>query len=149
MALHTWSAKKFVIVIGGIPLTGFGDDAILTLTPAEADYEKKIGADGNVTRSANPGNVFDGTLTLMQTSLSNAQMTTIRELGRALPGSDVKTIMVKDLLGNDIMSAPTCYIEQMGDITRAKEANVQEWNIVLVDPIIVLGGSLQNVPVPI
>ena len=147
MSLHTYSAKDFLITFGAVPITGYGDDTFLELEFDEDDFTEKAGSDGNVTRSHNANNMMTGTLSIMQTALSNGVLTAARNADKALPGSGVKAFFVKDLLGNDVVTGKA-YVKKMPTITRGKEAEVHEWAIKVVDPVVVLAGSIENTVLP-
>lgn len=129
-ALKTYSFKDVTVLLGVVPIEGFADgDAIEFTLPAS--WTKQIGAGGAHTRSRVHDTSVELKLRLQQTSLSNATLEAFaladEAIGRGIPG-----LFAKDLLGNEIIGAPSCYVSQRPAMTYGAESGVREWTLQLV-----------------
>lgn len=134
-ALKTYDPKQYVIVFAGINLNeGLADGTFLTVAPENPGFSKKVGVDGEVTRSRSHDRSATATLTLMQTSDVNDRLSALYNADRdAVNGQGVGTFFVQDLLGNTIGEAAKAYIADEPDMSLEGEASTREWVIELAD----------------
>jgi hypothetical protein len=66
--LKTYDLDKVLIIINGIRLTGFGEDAAIAFEPQSNIGEHTVSADGQVTFSRNNDKRVLATITLRETS---------------------------------------------------------------------------------
>jgi len=128
MGLKTYDPAKVIITLGGIPITGFADGTFVAVTPAGDRFTKKVGADGEVSRTKSNDNTSRVTITLKQTSLSNTYLNTLKEADRLLNGG-VRPLSITDLSGTTILFWPQAWIASPPDQEFAKEEGDRAWNI--------------------
>ena len=135
MALKTYDPKQYDLVFAGINLSeGLADGTFLTVTPDTAGFSKKVGVDGEVTRSRSHDRTATATFTLMQTSEVNDRLSAVYNADRdAVNGQGVGTFFVQDRAGTTIGEASKAYIANMPDLTLSGEAETREWTIELAD----------------
>jgi hypothetical protein len=141
--LRTFDPKSVIIVVGGVPMSGYADGTFLEITADNQQFTKVVGADGSTTRvkSNNYGGVM--TLTLSQSSPSNDVLSGILALDRATNGG-VVPILIKDMSGSTIIFSATGWIQQFPDVAFGNEINNRAWTIDLADIDILIGGNNEN-----
>ena len=111
----TYDPKKVIINFGGNILSGFTDGTFVEIAPNDADgFKKRVGADGEVVRAMSADNTHEITVTLMQSSLSNQVLSTIRNTDK-LTGMSMMPLTVTDLNGATLGFWPQAWIR--GDPT--------------------------------
>jgi hypothetical protein len=124
-----YDPKKLVVTFGGVPLGGYGDSTFVEIAPNNADgVHKKIGADGEVSRSFDADNTHQVTVTLMQSSDSNAYLSGVRNADK-LTGHSILPLSITDLSGGSMGFWPQAWIR--GDPTwgYGKEDQERQWII--------------------
>jgi len=123
----TYDPKKVIINFGGNILGGFADGTFVEIAPSDADgFKKKVGADGEVVRSMSADNTHQVTVTLLQSSLSNQELSTIRDQDK-LTGLSMMSLTITDLNGTTMGFWPQAWIR--GDPTwgYGKEDTDRQW----------------------
>lgn len=137
---RTYASKYVVVVMGGIPLTGYADGDFLTVTPNADVATKQVGADGAVTVSISPDKSGRATLRLQQTSPSNTTMqafcTAFKSTGAKVP------FYVQDLFGTTIVSADEAWIATQAEAAFGVESGQREWSVDLAEVNWALGGNV-------
>lgn len=143
MAVFSYDPKSVIIVIGGVPISGYADGTFLEITADTQQFTKIVGADGYTTRvkSNNYGGVM--TLTLSQTSPSNDVLSGILALDR-VSNAGVVPILIKDMSGTTVIFAATGWIQQFPDVSFGNEINNRAWVFDLADIDILIGGNGEN-----
>lgn len=140
MPLHSYRPKDVVVTFGGVQLSGFGEDSFIMVEPTEATFTMVSGVDGAASRSLTGNATGKVTITLMQTSESNAYLTAIFNADK-LTGEGVKSLLIQDNSGKDVHFAPYAFIEQMPSAEYAKEVGTREWSFLCADLDEFLAGS--------
>ena len=122
----TYDPKKVVVTFGGVPLTGFADGTFISIEPVEEAFTRVSGADGLVSRARSNDDGYEVTLTLQQTSLSNAVLSGIHNQDKRT-GDGVKPLTVKDLRGEQLFFAEAAWIRQDPTVEYSKEIEEREW----------------------
>jgi hypothetical protein len=122
-----YDPKKVVITFGGVPLTGFADGDFISVSANDGDgFKKQAGADGEVARAQSSDNTHNVSVTLMQSSLSNSYLSTIRNTDK-LTGKSILPLSITDLNGGSLHFWPQAWIK--GDPTwgYGKELKERQW----------------------
>lgn len=143
MALYTYDAKRLLVNIGGVPISGFADGAFVEITANGQQFSQVVGADGITTRvkSNDYGAVM--TLTLSQTSPSNDVLSGFLLADRTA-NLGVFPVLIKDLEGNTLIFSATAWIQQFPDITYSNEISNRAWSIAMADVDLFIAGSDQQ-----
>jgi hypothetical protein len=124
-----YDPKKLVINFGGVPLGGYADSTFVEIAPNSADgFIKKVGADGEVSRSQNADNTHQVTVTLMQSSDSNAYLSGVRNADK-LTGRSILPLSITDLSGGSMGFWPQAWIQGDPTWSYGKEDQERQWII--------------------
>lgn len=109
--LYHYDPKGIVITFGEILIEGFADDSFCSIEPAGDDATLYVGADGSATRGMTNNNSATITVTLSQSSPTNALLSAMSKVDRTT-GQGVRPMLVKDINGADLHLAPKCWIKK-------------------------------------
>jgi hypothetical protein len=124
-----YDPKKLVITFGGVPIGGYADGTVLEIAPNDADgVKKKVGADGEVSRSFSADNTHQITITLMQSSDSNAYLSGVRNADK-LTGHSILPLAINDLSGGSMGFWPQAWIRGDPTWSYGKEDQERQWII--------------------
>jgi len=139
--VKTYDPKKCLVIIGGVPMSGFGEDTFVAVARDEDAFTKVVGADGEVSRSKSANRAGSLTLTLMQTSLSNDVLSALAAADE-LDGRGVVPVLIKDLTGTTTLFAAHGWIRKVPDVELGKDIGTREWVIDTADMDVFVGGTL-------
>lgn len=133
--LKIWDLDQLKIVLCSIPVEGgYGEGEVLKLERTQPTFTTKMGADGVVTRSKTYNGHFKITLTLMQTSASNALFSALHLLDQtASNGAGVGATAITDLAGGTTYVASKSWIAEAPSPTFGREATHRDWVIETAD----------------
>lgn len=138
-----YDSKKVKVYIGGEQIVGFSPDSKVTITPASDGTDRQVGTDGDVAFSVSNDNTFDIKINLMQSSKSNDKLSAF--YNAFTKNGTTKRIMIKDLSGSTVFSAPQCAPKNYAEAGFQKTAQSREWTIVTSQAEnVVIGGSDNN-----
>lgn len=122
----TYNPKKVAVIVGGFQMSGFADGEFVTVSMDEAQWELKVGTDGEGTRSKS--NNYAGTvkIMLMQSSDSNTILQSFWTADR-LSDSGVFAVLVKDASGKTLHAGDQAWIEKQPESKFGKSAESREW----------------------
>ena len=123
--MSTYDPKLVVITFGGTPIVGFAEDSFVQCDPVEEAFTRKVGADGEVVRSKSNNKCYDVTVTLMQTSLSNAMLSGAQNADEAT-GLGMLPLSITEIQSGAEHFFPQAWVERP-KWARGKEAGEQEW----------------------
>jgi hypothetical protein len=126
LATLTYSASQVIIIVNGVPMTGYADGDFCKVEYTADPFKMYIGADGSTARSRNADHSGSIEITLMQTSPSNDILSAQAEADWLL-GIGVGSAMVKDLKGSAIWSAMECWVRKPSPTAYGKEITTRTW----------------------
>ena len=124
--MRTYDPKKIIVIFGTRQLTGMAEDSIVTISPLGDGMQVYVGADGDVARSVDPDATFEVTVSLNTVSNSNDYLSNMYNYDRAT-GQGVAPLLIKDLAGTTLFSAPEAWISNMPEASRGLTIDTQEW----------------------
>jgi hypothetical protein len=125
--VKSYDPKKVVVTFGGVPISGYTDGDFIEVAPNDADgFKKQVGADGEVGRSQSNDNTHSVTITLMQSSMSNAHFHSIRTADK-ISGRTILPLSITDMNGASLQFWQEAWIK--GDPTwgYGKEMKERQW----------------------
>jgi len=128
MAEPTYNPSDILVVIAGIPITGYVEGTFVSIARENDSYTRGTGADGGHWRAKSNDKSAIITLTLLQTSLSNAELSALSKLDEA-DGAGVGPLLIKDNGGLSLYTAESCWIAKPADVEFAREVTDREWQI--------------------
>jgi hypothetical protein len=137
--LHTIDPGKVRLLIGGVPISGFGDN-ISEIEYDEDAFTLKVGTDAHSTRVKNLNKNGKATVYLMQSSASNDVLDLLATKDRT-NGTGVVPFLLTDLSGRTVASAPQCYVTKKPKVAYGKEVKENTWMITLIDLDVKVGGN--------
>lgn len=140
MAL-TYDLKSIILIVSGVPISGFGESDAMSWEAAEDSWEMVIGADGEATRSKINNTSGSLTITLSQTSRSNDILDVQRKLDEVINLGRFP-VMVKDLNGTTLLVGADCWVKRRPNLTFGKRAQDREWIIDCGNWVANVGGAI-------
>jgi hypothetical protein len=126
MATKTYNAKKVLISFAGKTLTGVLDGSFVKVSRNNDSFMLAIGSDGEAARAANADKSGTVTVTLMQTSPSNDDLSNLMSTDE-LTNTGTGALFVKDASGRTLVSAVDAWIRKPADVEFAREITGREW----------------------
>lgn len=126
MATKTYNAKKVLVSFAGKILTGMMDGSFVTVSRNNDSFMLMVGSDGEAARAANADRSGTVTVTLMQTSPSNDDLSTLMATDE-LTNAGTGALFIKDASGRTLVSAVEAWIRKPADAEFAREIGGREW----------------------
>ena len=120
-----YACKKLLISCGPRSITGYAVDSFLGIAPTGEGTQKETGCDGETVRSLDPDKTYKITLTIQQTSDDMGFFQRKYELDRETGLGDFP-ILVRNLMGGEVFSAPQCWVANSPERGYAKTAGTRE-----------------------
>ncbi len=140
MSVKTYDPKAVEIIFAGIPIEGFADGTFITVTRDNPSFNSLVGSDGEGARALTNDKSGTVTLTLLQTSVTNAALSAVINLDENT-GDGVAPLLIKDNSGTTLSSAETAWLEKPADVEYGREIANREWTIKTDSLEIVHGGN--------
>lgn len=141
-ALRTYNLAQVQILVGGLPMEGFGESDAISFEMNADLYESAVGADGEVTRSATNDRSGTITLTLMSTSPANDKLNVFLQRSKGSAVNDTFEVFVKDLNSADTFIASDAYIQKEPVSSYGRNAAEREWTLYAANVTTFFGGAL-------
>jgi len=138
---HNYDPAKVVAIFRGIPILGFAEGTFIAGEREVDAFSKVAGARGEITRVRSRNRSGTVTITLMAESPSNDSLSAVAVLDEA-SGLGFGPLMVKDLNGNTVLSAPIAWIQKVPNVEHATDASTREWVIAVAQFDVHVGGAL-------
>lgn len=135
------SIENVTLLIAGVPITALapGNDAII-ITYASPMFTDVASADGNSVASRIVDNRAEVKIKLLQTSPSNAYLSTF--ITSILAGVYVPIpFLLRDVGGTTLYTAPNVYISERPAVSYGAEQNVREWTFRALQMRSFIGGG--------
>jgi len=123
--MKTFDLTRVLIAVDGVDITGFQEGDAMTMAFDNDFWNKVVGADGEVARSARNDRTGKLTFNLLYSSKANAHFQSI--LARAATLEDVVGITVVDLQGGAEIESPQSWIVKAPDVTFGSDMGTLEW----------------------
>lgn len=131
MALDKYDPASVVLAFAGI-VTGYADGSFIKAGRNEETWKLIVGADGRGCRVRNRNSSGRLTLTLMQTSPTNAILSALATLDEET-GAGVTPLLLKDLNGVELIAAAEAWVVKPAEKGYGKDLGDREWVIELGD----------------
>lgn len=116
----THDLKRVVLIVGTRRITGFGETDAVTIVTDENRYNKKVGADGQTTRSRTNNDADSVTITVHQTNIEAIKyLDSIAKLPSPL---DVVPISITSLNTLEKYASPQCWLQKDPDVSFHKDS---------------------------
>lgn len=127
MSLETYDPKDIEVIVGGLLIAGFAKEKVKVgrVTDGVSD---EVGANGDVARVISNDKRGVITITLLQTSKSNAVLSGLYKADE-YTGTGVIPVIIKDTRGNDLHIAPQAWVTKVPDAVYNDGVSTREWVI--------------------
>lgn len=136
----TYDPKLFSIICGAKIISGFADGTFIKLERNQQAFQLKMGTDGEGTRAKSNDNSGKVTITLMQSSASNDDLSSFAQAD-ALANAGVFPMFIKDGSGSTIAASVTAWIQKLPDSEFSNEAQSRVWVIETDNLELFVGGN--------
>jgi len=125
--IKTFDPKQVVLIYGGNPIEGYADGTFVEVAANAGDgFTKQVGADGEVARAKSTDNTHEVTITLMQSSASNAYLSTIRNKDK-MGSRAVYPLEITDLNGETKFSWEEAWVHGDPSYGFGKDLTERQW----------------------
>lgn len=132
--VKTYDPKSFDIIFAGILLEGFAEGTFVSIASEAPGFSDTVGVDGEVTRNRSHDKRATVTVSLMQTSESNALLSAAYLADRAaINGAGVGSLRIVDRAGTTVFRASKAWIQNDPDATLEAEAGGRDWEFRCAD----------------
>lgn len=138
--VKTYDPKQVSMIVGTKIISGFSDNTYIQVERNEQAYNLKVGVDGEGTRAKSNNRSGKITITLMQSSPSNDDLSAIAALDEAT-NAGVVPVLMKDGSGTTVCAATTAWIQKYPNAELAKEVGTRAWVLETDDIEILIGGN--------
>lgn len=139
MSVKSYNPADVLLIVAGRPISGFADGTFIEIGRDNPSFTSGTGSDGEGWRAKSNDKSGTCTLTLLQTSASNDELSILAALDEA-SGDGVGPLLLKDKSGRSLYAAETCWLEKPADSEFAREVTDREWVIKTDKMIIFVGG---------
>lgn len=126
--IKTYNPKEVIISLGSHMVTGYAEDSFVGIEANGDGITKKVGCDGEITRSISPDDTYVVKISLLQTSASNSWLQNRTNMDIAT-GDAMFPILIKDLKGGMVFSADSAWAIKSAARPFGKESGDREWEI--------------------
>ena len=142
--MKVYTSNQIVATFAGVPIQSgrSSEGDFIKIERMNPAFSTKVGADGEVARSRSNDKRTKITVTLMQTSDTNALFSAIFLLDETAPnGAGVGAFGVKDQGGTSLHFAAESWITKPADATYAAEVGTRVWEFEAANMTGVIGGN--------
>lgn len=141
MSVKTYAPNQVKIVMGALPISGVAEDSFVSVAEIGEGISSIAGADGEVARSMSRDSRLRITVTLLQTSRSNAALTALHQADKTTDGNGVVPVAITDLRGTSLHASDSAWIVKTPDAAYGAKVGNREWVIETGPSINIVGGN--------
>jgi hypothetical protein len=140
MPVRTYDPKQVLVLVGGVPMSGFADGTFVEVERTSDTFTKVSGADGIISRAKTNDRSGTIKLTLAQTSPSNDVITGFA-VADELANAGVIPVLVKDNSGRSTFVSAFAWVKKPSTAPHGKEITNREWSFDCADLDMFVGGN--------
>ncbi len=137
--MKTIDPKKVIVSFMGKTITGYADGEFIGVESNDA-FADQTGADGEFARVKSNDTSGEATITLMQTSKSNQDLSTLHTAD-LLTGVGVGPFSITDLMGSTLVFSAEAYIKKKPKVSFSKGVETRAWIVKLPNAVFNIGGN--------
>jgi len=122
----TYNPAQVAVIFNGHQISGYADGSFVTVARDEDAFSLVVGSSGEGVRSKSNNKSGTITVTLLQSSGSNAFLSGFAELDE-LSGGGQGPLLVKDNSGDSLHVCESAWIQKVPDAEYSREAGSREW----------------------
>ena len=125
VGVKTYDPKMVVVNFGTLAISGYAQGTFIRVSRSGDAFDKRKGAGGDVERINKNQGDFEVTLTLLQTSSTNQELSAILAADQ-VTNAGVFPLTIEDTLGNTLFFAPQAWIRKDPDWEDGDDLNSRE-----------------------
>lgn len=126
LPVRTFDPKLVVITFGALSISGYAEGTFVSVNRSGDAFAKSKGAGGDIERVNRNQGDFEVTVTLQQTSPTNAELSAILAADQA-SNAGVWPLTIKDMLGQTLFFSPQAWIRKDPEWEDGDELNSRAW----------------------
>lgn len=140
-ALGTYDPKKVIISFGGVELSGYAEDSMVSIAQLGDGTGSIVGCNGDTVRTISPDRRKEVTISLLQSSASNDYLSVIYSRDQS-KNDGVLPLIIKDLSGRMTLFASQAWIKNLPEVNRTNNASdgSTEWVLHTAGGEMLVGG---------
>jgi hypothetical protein len=123
-----YDPNSLSVVFGGVPMSGFAEDSMLTIERENPLYKVTTDIHGVMSRCKINKDMTKITITLTQSSYSNNVLSNFVEMDR-LSNSGVFPVSIKEPTGTTLFACTHAFVLESPKVEFASEEKTREWVI--------------------
>lgn len=141
MAVRTYAPEDVEVSLALVHrVTDYAEGQAVSISKDEDVFSTNKGAKDHVERIHTPDSTYTLTLSLAQTSPTNAVLTAMYGVDNA-SRLGMFPIFIKDASGQSVFTSPTCWIEGLPDASYSSSIETREWTIKCANTVFGLAGN--------
>lgn len=138
--MKTYNAGEVQVIVGTRRLKGLAEGSFVKVARAEDSFKERVGADGEVTRSATNNKMGTIEVTLEQSSEDNAYLQQLMNTDENTKNGLVPA-KVMDSSGTYVAIGAESWIRKPADLDLGRDAKERTWIVVSASLDIIGGGN--------
>jgi hypothetical protein len=141
-------ADQYRLMVAGVAISqgagqsGYADGEFFTSDWADDLFKAVVGTDGSVARSKVNNRLINMTVSLLQTSSSNAYLSSLFNLDINQPnGAGIGSFVLQDLQGTTLILCTRAWISKPAPVSLDRAAKERKWNFQGIASTYVVGGN--------
>lgn len=141
--LWQWDPNAVVVTVGDFIISGYAPDTFVNVAPTTDVFTLQTGAGGEKARVISQDDSATLTLTLMEGSASNDDLSTLLKLGRnaGITAADIVPVQVERLYGTTLIKCTLGFVAAWPEVGMSADGPTREWKIVMADADHFVGGA--------
>lgn len=140
MVVLTYNPGDVTLIVGGVEIVGFADDEFILIERDEDAFIKKVGVAGEVTRLKNQNRAGKITFKLMQSSISNDELSFLAALDES-QGFGAVPALARDLSGRSVFATPFAWVKRYPRAEYKKTVGTWTWVLDTASLLVFVGGN--------
>lgn len=142
MSAHEYNPADVDCLYALIPLSGFAEDAVITIEEQNDGYGVVVGVDGDGTFYKDNKEIAEITIHLMQSSQSNDVLSAAYQADRlASGGAGVVPFLLRDKNGTSLFATDTARITKRPPMEYKEKPGPREWKLKAIGYKLFVGGQ--------
>lgn len=133
-AVKVYDADQVSVLVGTVAISrgpaasGYADGEFVRIEQQDDDFKIIVGTDGQLTRSKTNNKLTKITIRLMQSSDSNAYLSSLRTADQVgTNGAGIVNVLINDRNGTSLHAAQFGWVNKPPDAVYDREAKEREW----------------------
>ena len=138
--VKTYASDQVVMIVGGIPLSGFADGTFVEIEQLGDGTSSQSGGDGEIARAFSPDKRYQVTITLQNTSSGNDTLNGLLAADE-VTRKGIFPVLIEDLSGRTIFAASQAWLNKRPNAALSKAIENRAWVLTTGAPLYTLAGN--------